>query len=99
MNMDAQVATLRMQYKNEIERVYDKTFQMRLMSVQAFNISEYSKMIKMIETSASLIEGAAFDCNPKRMLIYLIVLKKAIDKLTEKTEKDYKRFWDNRLTH
>lgn len=99
MNMDAQVATLRMQYKNEIERVYDKTFQMRLMSVQAFNISEYTKMIKMIETSASLIEGAAFDCNPKRMLIYLIVLKKAIDKLTEKTEKDYKRFWDNRLTH
>ena len=99
MNMDAQVATLRMQYKNEIERVYDKTFQMRLMSVQAFNISEYTKMIKMIETSASLIEGEAFDCNPKRMLIYLIVLKKAIDKLTEKTEKDYKRFWDNRLTH
>ena len=99
MNMDSQVATLRMQYKNEIERVYDKTFQMRLMSVQAFNISEYTKMIKMIETSASLIEGAAFDCNPKRMLIYLIVLKKAIDKLTEKTEKDYKRFWDNRLTH
>lgn len=99
MNMDNQVATLRIQYKNEIERVYDKTFQMKLISVQTFNTNEYNRMMKLVETSASLIEGAAFDCNPKRMLIYLIVLRNEIDKLIEKTEKDYIRLWDNKLTH
>jgi hypothetical protein len=99
MNMDDQVSALKKTYRDEIERVYDKTFQMRLMSVQMFDSNSYTRLMKTVETSASLIEGAAFDCNPKRMLRYLIVLKYSIDDLIDKTEKDYKKFWDNKLTH
>lgn len=99
MNLDDQVSILRGYYRNEIERVYDKRFQMRLMSVMAFDQNAYLKLMQSVEITSSITESSVIDCNPKRMLRYLFVLRSAIDGLIEKTEKDYKKMWDNKLTH
>ena len=99
MNVDDQVLLLRKLYLNEIDRIYGQKFQMRLMSVMIFDQNRYSNLLKAIEVTSSIIERACVDCNPKRMLKYLVILKSAIDGLIEKTDKDYLKIWDNRITH
>lgn len=99
MNMDDQVLMLRNHYMNEIDRIYEQKFQMRLMAVMLFDQNRYSKSLKAIEVTSSIIERACVDCNPKRMLKYLVILKSIIDELTEKIDKDYTKIWDNKLTH
>lgn len=99
MNVDDQVLLLRKLYLNEIDRIYGQKFQMRLMSVMIFDQNRYSNLLKAIEVTSSIIERACVDCNPKRMLKYLVILKSAIDGLIEKTDKDYLKIWDNRVTH
>ncbi len=99
MDMDDQVLMLREHYTNEIDRVYDERFQMRLMAVMLFDQNRYSNLLKAIEVTSSIIESACIDCNPKRMLKYLVVLKFVVDELMAKIDKDYKKMWDNKLTH
>lgn len=99
MNVDDQVFMLRKLYLDEIDRIYGQKFQMRLMSVMIFDQNRYSNSLKTIEVISSIIERACVDCNPKRMLKYLVILKSVIDDLFEKTDKDYTNMWDNRLTH
>lgn len=99
MNVDDQVLMLRRCYINEIDRIYGKKFQMRLMAVMLFDQNRYSNSFKAIEVMSSIIERACVDCNPKRMLKYLVILKSIIDELIEKTDKDFTKMWDNKLTH
>ncbi|HBV84388.1 MAG TPA: hypothetical protein DEB74_16670 [Lachnospiraceae bacterium] len=99
MNTDDQVFMLRKFYINEIDRIYGQKFQMRLISVMLFDQNKYSNSLKAIEVTSCIIERACVDCNPKRMLKYLVILKSVIDDLIEKTDKDYTKMWDNKLTH
>lgn len=99
MDMDDQVIMLRKHYISEIDRIYDQKFQMRLMAVMLFDQNRYSNLLKAIEVTSSIIERASVDCNPKRMLKYLVFLKSVIDGLIEKTNKDYTKMWDTKLTH
>lgn len=99
MNLDDQVLMLRNYYINEIDRIYCQKFQMRLISVMLFDQSKYSNLLKVIEVTSSIIERACVDCNPKRMLKYLVVLKSVINDLIEKMDNDYTKMWDNKLTH
>lgn len=71
---------------------------MKLMSVIAFHRKQYEEDLKSIELISSIIEGAVTGCNPKRMLRYIIVLQKVIDDLVFQIEKDYKDFWERKLT-
>lgn len=99
MSMDKQVILLRRYYLTEIDRIYEHRFQMRLMAVFMFDQNRFTNKLKSIETVSSIIERACVDCNPKRMMRYIIVLKEAIDDLVEKTDRDYKKMWDDKLTH
>ena len=99
MNMDDQVLMLRKHYINEIDRIYGQKFQMRLMAVMLFDQNKYLNSLKAIEVTSSIIERSYVDCNPKRMLRYLVILKSVIDELIEKADKDYAKMWDNKLTH
>lgn len=99
MSMDNQVMLLRQYYLTEIDRIYEHRFQMRLMAVLLFDQNRFTNKLKSIETISSIIESACVDCNPKRMMKYIIVLKEVIDDLVEKTDKAYKKMWDDKLTH
>ena len=99
MNMDDQVLMLRKHYINEIDRIYGQKFQMRLIAVMLFDPNRYLNSLKVIEVISSIIGRACVDCNPKRMLKYLVVLRFIIDELIEKADKDYIKMWDNKLTH
>lgn len=99
MSMDNQVMLLRQYYLTEIDRIYEHRFQMRLMAVLLFDQNRFTNKLNSIETISSIIERACVDCNPKRMMKYIIVLKEVIDDLVEKTDKDYKKMWDDKLTH
>lgn len=98
MDVDGQICVLRNRYLGEIKRIYDRRFQMKLMSVIAFHRKQYEEDLKSIELISSIIEGAVTGCNPKRMLRYIIVLQKVIDDLVFQIEKDYKDFWERKLT-
>ncbi len=54
--------------------------------------------MKSIEVISSIIEGTVSDRNPKRLLRYIVMLRKVIEQLVTEIDKDYKRLWDNRLT-
>ena len=99
MNIDDQVIILRKKYINEIDRIYEQEFQMRLISVMLFDQNRYSNSLKTIETISSIIERACMDCNPKRILKYLLILNAVIDDLLEKINSEYTKIWDNKLTH
>ena len=99
MNMDNQVIMLRKYYINEINRIYEQKFQMRLMVVMLFDQNTYSNSLKSIEVTSSIIESACVDCNPKRILKYLVLLRTIIDDLIEQTDRDYIKIWENKLTH
>ena len=99
MDIDGQVLALRGCYRTEIKRVYDVKFQMRLKSVMFFNLDYYDRLLHAVEKLSSIIEGAVTDCNPKRILRYLIILRSTIDDLIAQTDKDYNKLWDNKLTH
>lgn len=99
MDTDEQVLALRNKYLEEVGRVYDSELQMKLMSVMFFNKSQYEQNLKSIEVISSIIEGAVSDRNPKRLLRYVVMLRKVIEHLVFEIDKDYKRLWDNRLTH
>ncbi len=98
MDTDEQVLALRNKYLEEVEKVYDSGLQMKLMSVMAFNKSQYEQSLKSIEVISSIIEGTVSDRNPKRLLRYIVMLRKVIEQLVTEIDKDYKRLWDNRLT-
>lgn len=98
MDTDEQVLALRNKYLEEVEKVYDSGLQMKLMSVMVFNKSQYEQKLKSIEVISSIIEGAVSDRNPKRLLRYIVMLRKVIERLVLEIDKDYKRLWDNRLT-
>ena len=99
MNVNDQVLMLRKHYIKEIEQIYDQKFQMRLMAVMFFDQNGYSNLLKTIEVITSIIESAYLDCNPKRILKYLVILKSVIDDLIEKTNKDYIKMLDYEFTH
>ena len=99
MNVEDQVLILRMKYLKEIDRIYEQRFQMRLMSVMLFNQRSYTNSIKNIEVTSSIIERSCVDCNPKRIMFYLVILKTIVDELIKRTDKDYEKLWDNKLTH
>ena len=99
MNVNDQVLMLRKHYIKEIEQIYGQKFQMRLMAVMFFDQNGYSNLLKTIEMTTSIIESAYLDCNPKRMLKYLVILKSIIDDLIEKTDKDYIKMLDYEFTH
>jgi hypothetical protein len=98
MGMDDQIILLRKIYKEEIKRVYDSRFQMRLMAVMPFNKDFYYQRIKRIEVLSKIIEEAAIDCKPKRMMHYLFLIDFSVEEVIEQTVKDYKTFWENKLT-
>lgn len=99
MNVDEQVVLLRNQYLIQVSRIYETKFQMRLMSVVLFDQNKYSKLIKTIEVISAIIEQAYVDCNPQRMLYYLVILRSRIDDLENKIDNDYNRLWDRKLSH
>lgn len=99
MDVNNQVSMLRRYYKLEINRVYDLKFQMKLMSVMSFNRDKYSRIIKSVEIISSIIESAVIDCNPKRILKYLVILRVNIDDFIIQVDKEYNKLWDNKLTH
>lgn len=90
---------LRKQYTDTISQIYDEKMQMRLMAVMLFDQNQYTCLLKIIELLSSIIESSFMECNPKRMLKFLILLKATIDELNSKIDKDYKKMWDNKLTH
>ena len=99
MDVNNQVSMLRSYYKLEINRVYDLKFQMKLMSVMSFNRDKYSKILKSIEVISSIIESAVIDCNPRRILKYLVILRVSIDDLIFQVDMEYNKLWDSKLTH
>ena len=97
MDIEKQIFALRNGYLEEMKRVYDKKLQMRLMAVIAFNRHQYERNLKTIEVISSIIEGAVTDCNPKRMLRYIVMLHEVIDNLVSQIDADYQSFWEDKL--